>query len=139
VQEAPEPLKRHATKKQRVLHTRIPERLEQELKERASELGLSVSNLVRNVLHNTFDMVEGVVADTGDLARAVGGSRPASRTAPSAKTLGWQELVLDLNAVCQQCNEILPRGSRAALAIPSDPQHPRFRCLNCIPSPPEED
>ena len=37
-------------KKERVLHARISDSLDQELKERASSLGVSVSNLVRNVL-----------------------------------------------------------------------------------------
>ncbi len=41
-------------KKAKVLHTRVPASLENELKTRARGLGLSVSTLVRNILGNTF-------------------------------------------------------------------------------------
>src|SRR6185436_2876845 len=57
--------------KERVLHTRVPERLEAELRERAAALGISVSNLV-----HTARLVQhvGVRLDAFalDLARDVG-------------------------------------------------------------------
>ena len=46
---------------ERVIHTRVPESLETELKERASELGVSVSNLVRNVLQHALGLVNDIV------------------------------------------------------------------------------
>ena len=49
-------------KKERVIHTRVPESLEAELRERAKDLGISVSNLVRNVLGHAFGLVGDVVA-----------------------------------------------------------------------------
>nr|MBA3463797.1 hypothetical protein [Deltaproteobacteria bacterium] len=56
--------------KDRVIHTRVPESLEAHLRERANELGMSVSNLVRNVLGNAFGLVNNVVADSHAIARA---------------------------------------------------------------------
>jgi hypothetical protein len=47
--------KRQQTK-DRVLQARIPEQLDEELRDRAEQLGLSVSTIVRNVLLNTFDL-----------------------------------------------------------------------------------
>ena len=44
-------------RKKRVIHTRVPESLDRELRETASSLGVSVSNLVRNVLLNAFGLV----------------------------------------------------------------------------------
>ena len=58
--------KRRTTRqtKDRVLQARIPRHLDDELREHAEQLGLSVSTVVRNVLLNTFQLVEGVVADS---------------------------------------------------------------------------
>ena len=56
--------------KDRVLQARIPEQLDEELRDRAEQLGMSVSTIVRNVLLHTFDLVEGVVTDSSQIARA---------------------------------------------------------------------
>jgi hypothetical protein len=62
-------------RKERVIHTRVPESLEAELRERAQHLGISVSNLVRNVLGHAFGLVGDVVADGHAIARAARGGR----------------------------------------------------------------
>ena len=61
-----------------MLHTRVPERLEAELKERAADLGVSVSNLVRNVLTHAFGLVGDIVADGAQVARSASGVRALS-------------------------------------------------------------
>jgi len=81
--------KRHLTK-DRVLQARIPEQLDEELRDRGEQLGLSVSTIVRNVLLHTFDLVEGVVTDSSQIARALAGrgALPSSThgpTTPSAQ------------------------------------------------------
>lgn len=107
--------------KERVLHTRVPERLEAELRQRAAALGISVSNLVRNVLDHTFGLVEDVVADGHAVARAARGRGPRTEARPPAPrvddVLGWQPIVLGKNAICARCNAILPRGKDAAVGV----------------------
>ena len=98
-------------KKERVLHTRVPESLEAELRERAESLGISVSNLVRNVLGHAFGLVGDVVADSHAIARAAKGEKPATID----DVIGWQAIVLGKNAVCARCNALLPRGNDAAI------------------------
>src|SRR5436189_1518285 len=44
--------------KDKVLHTRIPESLEDAIKDKARRLRIPVSNLVRNVLEQAFQLVE---------------------------------------------------------------------------------
>jgi predicted DNA-binding protein len=104
-------------KKERVIHTRVPESLEAHLRERAQELGMSVSNLVRNVIGHAFGLVGDVAADSHAIARAARGE--AKKAAPSAATIddviGWQTVVLNKNAVCAKCNAILPKGKDAAI------------------------
>lgn len=112
-------------KKERVIHTRVPESLEAELRERAQGLGISVSNLVRNVLGHAFGLVGDVVADSHAIARAARGDKkpgggatmPAAAAPPASidDVLGWQTIVLGKNAVCARCNSILPRGKPAAV------------------------
>lgn len=109
--------------KDRVIHTRVPESLEAELRERAEKLGMSVSNLVRNVLGHAFGLVGDVVADSHAIARAAKGegSRPAAAAAEAPPAVGdvlaWQPMVLNKNAVCARCNAILPKGSDAAIGV----------------------
>jgi hypothetical protein len=129
-------------RKERILHTRISESLEQELKQRARGLGMSVSTVVRHVLLNTFGLVEDIVTDSTNLALAVTGqavSSPPRRRPPAGRAdsadseiLGWQEAVLNLNAVCGRCNDVLLRGTRAALAIRETPGPRASLCLRCL-------
>ena len=133
-------------RKEKVIHTRVSENLEEEIRERAARLGVSVSNLVRNVLQNTFGLVEEVVADAASISRTArgegrtpfGGARDARDAARDAapqrpgRVLGWQEAVLSLNAVCIGCNAILPRGTRAAIAVVEGDAPRDIRCLPCM-------
>ena len=127
------------TTKSRVLQARIPEDLDDQLRVRSEQLGLSVSTIVRNVLQHTFELVEGVVTDSAQVGRALQGQAAAHDQAASppaqedqdTEVVGWQEAVLNLNGTCEQCNVILPRGKRAAVGIPLQ-RRPIFLCLECL-------
>jgi hypothetical protein len=54
-------------RKERVLHTRISDRLDEALRGAAEELRVPVSNLVRNVLEDVFIVVETVTENVGEL------------------------------------------------------------------------
>jgi len=130
-------------RKEKVIHTRVSEGLEEEIRERAARLGVSVSNLVRNVLQNTFGLVEDVVADAANISRsargearsradqAAAGSESRAAETPG-RVLGWQEAALSLNALCEACNAILPRGTRAAIAVVEGAGPRPIRCLPCM-------
>jgi hypothetical protein len=127
--------------KDRVLQARIPEQLDEELRDRAALLGLSVSTVVRNVLLHTFDLVEGVVTDSSQIARALTGFVAGpSHTDKEAVVIGWQEAILNQNGVCEACNVILPIGQRAAIGLPTGLRASLLcmECLNTLPSSTEE-
>jgi hypothetical protein len=132
----PEPAPREADagddKKERVLHTRVPERLEAELKERAADLGVSVSNLVRNVLTHAFGLVGDIVADGAQVARSAGGARRPPPPIAPRDVVGWQPMVLNKNAVCAACNEILARGADAAVAVADVAGGRPIVCPRCL-------
>jgi hypothetical protein len=135
-------------RKEKVIHTRVSEGLEEEIRERAARLGVSVSNLVRNVLQNTFGLVEDVVADAANISRSArgegrgpsgaGGERSSRETGADparerpGRVLGWQEAVLSVNAICVACNAILARGTRAAIAVVEGNAPRDIRCLPCM-------
>jgi hypothetical protein len=60
-----------AGRKERVLHTRISDRLAGDIRMVADELRVPVSNLVRNVLEDVFSVVEVVSDNVGDLVEEV--------------------------------------------------------------------
>lgn len=129
-----------AERKERVIHTRVPESLEAELRKRAQELGVSVSNLVRNVLGHAFGLVGDVVADSHAIARAARGERnEAPKPGPAAEAppdpddvLAWQPIVLGKNAVCSRCNDLLPRGRDAAIGVAEHGGGRVIVCTTCL-------
>lgn len=130
--------RRDADRKERVIHTRVAEDLDEEIKRRAQSLGVSVSNLVRNILQNAIGLVEDIVADGAEAVQAARRAGTSPPTASDPKLLGWQSAVLAVNAVCERCNGLLPRGTRAAIALLSSPAPPRFRCERCVEEEPTD-
>jgi hypothetical protein len=128
----------YSARKERVIHTRVPESLETELRERAENLGISVSNLVRNVLGHAFGLVGDVVADGHAIARAARGDRKdAPATAAAADdVIAWQAIVLAKNAVCARCNEILPKGQAGAIGVTERGTTGPIVCSDCTENKP---
>lgn len=77
-------------RKDRLIQTRVPQNLESTLKDEARKRRLSVSHLIRNVLEDTFNLVDNVVtevdrvvADSVGMAQAL--KRDAQRLAATAR------------------------------------------------------
>jgi hypothetical protein len=138
-------------KKERVLHTRISDALDRELRDKAAELGVSVSKLVRNALLTTVDLVENIVVDSARIAEnatnlgtqfgrpETGEPSPATQSPASqeqvfapTQVIGWQELVLNLNAICVQCNAILPKGTNASVGLTMSGGSGQVICETCL-------
>jgi len=130
-----------AERKERVIHTRVPESLDDEIKRRATDLGLSVSNLVRNILQHTFGLVEDIVHDSAEIARSARGAKAAFTTdgstareteSPNSVVVGWHMALLNINGVCDTCNAVLPKGTRAGIGVLAGPGPIPFRCQRCL-------
>lgn len=144
-------------RKDRLIQTRVPESLESALKEEATRRRLPVSQLVRNILEDTLqivgDVVDGVdaiVQDSIALGRNVGHTvararsstapAPASEPAPPAPAaddladvFAWNEVVLHRAAVCSHCGEALAAGSSAFAGMRDDPSRGRaWLCGVCV-------
>jgi hypothetical protein len=128
-------------RKEKVLHTRVPDSLDRHIKRRARSLGMSVSTVVRNVLLTTFGLVEDIVNDSADIALAATGEHPvphrrsrprAGASQRSSDVLAWQEAVLNLNAVCDRCNTILRKGARVAIGVHEHDGPRAIICPRCL-------
>lgn len=140
-------------RKERVLHTRVPDSLDRHLKRRARNLGMSVSTVVRNILINTFGLVEDVVTDSTNVALSIAGQEvipprdpdrrrggTGSATANgAAEVLAWQEAILNLNAVCNRCNAVLRKGARAAIGVRESAGPRVMICGRCLAKVRRED
>ncbi len=144
-------------RKDRLVQARVPEKLESTLKEEARRRRTTVSQMVRTILEDTFDLVDGVVAnvdqivsDSVALARQVGRDarrigdavRPPCREplpdaeARLARVPAWNEVVLNRNVECTRCGAELARGSRAFLAMgpgaAADPEQGAWLCAAAV-------
>jgi hypothetical protein len=77
-------------RKDRLIQTRVPQDLESTLKDEARKRRLSVSHLIRNVLEDTFSLVDNVVTEvdrvvTDSVEMAATFKRDAARLAATAR------------------------------------------------------
>jgi hypothetical protein len=142
--------KEPSAKKERVLHTRVPAVLEDELKRLATSLKMPVSNLVRAVLEDAVDAVEVVgeraegqlrgivsrihqqretlrtaVQGTAAREKAAIEAEPEAAAAPKKPDLdgvvGVQRLTLIAETHCTSCDRVLARGTEAFRGVRDEP------------------
>jgi hypothetical protein len=149
-----------AERKDRLVQTRVPERLEATLKEEANKNGTTVSQLIRGVLEDAFDLVDGVagnidqiVSESVELAQRLSGSGPphprsARRRRQRASVCGeprrgaekrlatvsaWNEVFLNKKVNCSRCGTELGKGTRALSGLHDKPGKPReWLCLGAL-------
>ncbi len=137
-------------RKDRLIQTRVPRDLEATLKSEARRRRVTVSHLIRNVLEDAFDLVDGVVADVDrlvsdsvTLARNVGEnarrladparSRSGEDHADLADVYAWNEVVLQRATACSSCSAKMARGERGFVGLSDDPGRRRaWLCSSCI-------
>ena len=132
-------------RKDRLIQARVPEKLEATLKEEAQRRRTTVSQIIRNILEDTFDLVDGVVAnvdqivsDSVELAQQVGRDArrigeaarreraPCRDPLPSAEeqlsqVQAWNEVVLNQAVPCSKCGAELAPGRRVYMGLSDDP------------------
>jgi hypothetical protein len=140
------------SRNERVLHTRIPAALEDEIKKVADRLRIPVSNLVRNILQDAVSLVGTVQKNVGDRVdhiRGLAGDRLAEyarsirpRNADSdttvkpgaanlAEVMAWQPIKMSRATECSGCGVELTGGADARLGLGADPGARLFACPPC--------
>lgn len=133
------------SKKERVLHTRVPAVLERELKRFAENLRTPVSNLVRAILEDAVSAADAAGESVeGRLKRAAQGIEREREKLKKrvlsdalAHVFAFQPLVLAQPAACAKCGRELKRGDHAHLGMsetpPRTPSERIFVCDSCLP------
>jgi hypothetical protein len=114
-------------RRERWLHTRISEDLEDALKREARRRRQPVSMLVRHVLEGALDLVEELVDEGKRFARRAAGQR-----VDDDAIYGWQGLVLNRDATCARCAVALAAGAGAWRGLSEHPTRPVFLCDACV-------
>jgi len=144
-------------RQERVLHTRISEQLAEDIRRVAEDLRVPVSNLVRNVLEEAFDVVETVTDNVGELVEEVmeeaesardrvrrrrrhhrverdeepAADEPVTERAPHPDVIGWQPLVLNRAGACADCEEPLEPGEHAYAGLTAEGRASTLLCRDC--------
>ena len=134
-------------RKSRLIQTRVAADLDSALRKEAQEKRLTVSQLIRNVLEDSVQLVDDLVSETGRLTETM--RRDARRIAASARGLpddeskgavdrvfAWQDVRLNQKARCARCETAMARGQDAVLGLCDDPRLGRvFLCPKCGDQP----
>jgi len=134
-----------ANRRERWLHARISENLEEALKREARRRRSPVSLVVRNVLEGALDLVEGLVQNGLEGFDGLDAARRSERAARHARSrrahdradaddiYGWQELILNRPAHCARCRTELAVGAGAFRGLRDEPGGPLvFLCTYCV-------
>ncbi len=137
--------RREREKKERVLHTRVPAVLEEELKRFADNLRVPVSNLIRTILEDAVqvadratDRVERGLLSTAaalDEERRKLRDRVARRD-PLEGVYAFQPATLAVATECARCGRALGAGEKAQLGLTDSPGRRVFVCPGCVPKAP---
>ena len=129
-------------RKERVLHTRVPEVLERELKRFADNLRVPVSNLVRTILEDAVNAADH--ASSGVEQRLIKAARQLEHERerlkkkiiadPLANVFAFQAVRLARQATCAKCKTELSVGTTAHLGLNDGNDAPKiFVCEACVP------
>ena len=116
-------------KKERVLHTRVPAVLEQELKRFADNLRVPVSNLVRTILEDALEVADHATENVEGRLKKAAGALEKERQKLRKKVLfdplkdvfAFQSVTLAQGASCAKCRRDMQAGTHAHMGL-TDPQ-----------------
>ena len=107
-------------RKDRLIQTRVPQNLENTLKDEARKRRLSVSHLIRNVLEDTFNLVDNVVTEVDRVvADSVGMAQTLRRDAQRLAATARGQTAHRNNAVA---NDVQAPEAEAAASAPEVPE-----------------
>lgn len=133
-------------KKERVLHTRVPAVLEQELKRFAENLRIPVSNLVRTILEDALEVADAASENVEDRLKSAAKQLAKERARIKSRVLidplrdvfAFQEITLAQPNQCAKCRSNLNAGQRAHMGLTDTPPgkgRPKiFVCDTCLPT-----
>lgn len=110
-------------RKEEYLGARVSKELRERVFQRAEELGMPVSLLLRQMLEEAFPPVAQHSTDRVESVVAGGGI--------SASIIAWDEVTLGKDMSCQICQKSLGKGERVMLGIAVDSGRRPILCVDC--------
>ncbi len=104
-------------RKEEYLGARVPRELKEKVIERARDLGMPVSILIRNVLEDAFGSARGGVRYSSQQADNIEVSAAKSAPVRFPTVLGWEDITLNRTIDCSGCGRSLNSGMSATLGI----------------------
>ncbi len=101
-------------RKEEYLGARVPKELRDRVIQRAKQMGIPVSILIRNILEEAFK--EGQT-DHGVISSSADSISIKSTSAKFSAVLGWEKLQLNKTVSCSGCGIGLQQGTEAFLGI----------------------
>ena len=134
-----------SSKKERVLHTRVPAVLERELKRFATNLRVPVSNLVRTILEDAVSVADAATENVEQRLKKAASHLEQERKSlkkrvksdPLSDVFAFQSVKLALEHECAKCERAMKRGESANLGLTDPPRPPServFVCDACVPT-----
>jgi len=116
-------------RKEEYLGARVPGELRAKVIDRANELGIPVSILIRNILEEAFS--SSTVAGTAvELTTTrVKGLVQEKDSYPSV--IGWEQITLNRFMTCTGCARQIDAGARVTLGLTSPGEDHVILCSNC--------
>jgi hypothetical protein len=123
----------HGQRRERWLHARISEDLDEALRREARRRRSPVSLVVRHALETALDVVEELVEDGMEIARRSQRLGRGGRARSLDEIYGWQEMILNRGAACVQCAAPLASGDAAYRGLRDRPGGTAvFLCRRCL-------
>ncbi len=133
-----------SSKKERVIHTRVPAVLDRELKRFAQNLRIPVSNLIRTILEDAVSVADAATENVEQRLKKAASHleqererlRKAVQTDPLGDVFAFQPVKLAMPAACAKCSKEMKRGEAANLGLSDSPRPAGervFVCDECLP------
>jgi len=115
-------------RKEEYLGARVPGELRAKVIDRANELGIPVSILIRNILEESFSVTAAGVS-VGQPAARDSRSEQDNNDYPSV--IGWEQITLNRSMTCTGCTRQIDAGARVTLGLTSPGEDHVILCSNC--------
>ena len=118
-------------RKEEYLGARVPKELRAKVIAKASELGIPVSILIRNILEQAFSGEGGYIKPAtaqAETAAAPGGQK-MTQTFPAV--IGWEQITLNRDMQCSSCGVTLSTGSVVTLGLAAPGEDHVILCGKC--------
>ncbi len=114
--------------KDKVLQTRVPKSLYNDLAAQARRLRVPVSNLVRNILEDSVRMVENIVDGGLDIVEALASKADEQEL---SEVIGWQPMTPSRQLPCSRCGRSLEKDSDAFVSVGAPGKRTFVICPEC--------